>query len=400
MTLRGLMVLILELIFIILAFGTDFKNFLIIALCLGGLLIFSFVSLALTSLTLGASSSIDSNVGIRGDKVRYIFNIRGLLFLPVAIYFFVQSPDVTLKFRRKNRHSFMLLPTIWVSRKFRFEMPCTHIGKWEVGVKKIRIEDLFGFFALPILWCNKKSVLKKIKVAPQIHNLADFDERDTLGGYGNTNILNSENGELLGDARPYREGDSFRQINWKMSARTKQLHSRMYETPQEPNVSIVMDCCAFGEQKDDIVDISCETAIALAKYFTDLDTNVRVVFARCGEEMSKQSFDLFDSGDIYKIYDSFSNKLFTKNNDSFELSYLEGLQVLEYNKVFLITANPSDELINTFSDINKLGRVACCILPCGDTTFDVVNTAYGGGGAVRLSVASTDQIIKRVGEVV
>ena len=400
MTLRGLLVLILELILVILAFGTDFKNFLIIALCLGGLLLFSFVSLVLTSFTLGAGSSVDTTNAVRGDNVNYTFNIRGVLLLPVAVYFYVKSPDITLKYRRKNRHSFMLLPTVWVNRRFVFKMPCTHIGEWEIGVKRIRIEDLFGFFTLPIIWCKKKSVLKGITVLPKIHNLADFDERDTLGGYGNTNILNSENGELLGDARLYHEGDSFRQINWKMSARTKQLHSRMYETPQEPNVSIVMDTCVFSNEIDDIIDISCETVIALAKYFTDLDTNVRVVLARCGDGFSTQSFDLFDSSDVYKVYDNLSNTLFTKKDDQFKLSYLEGLQVLNYNKIYLVTANPSDELISTFSDINKSGRVACCILPCGNADFDTVNSVSTGFDATRLSIASPDQILKKVGEVV
>jgi hypothetical protein len=114
MTLRGVLVVLLEVLMVILAFGTEFKNFLIIALCIGGLLIYSLFSLILASITLGVKSNVDASVVQRGEKVSYTLMIRGVALLPVASYFFVKEIGAKTYKRRKFRHSVLLLPNFSV----------------------------------------------------------------------------------------------------------------------------------------------------------------------------------------------------------------------------------------------------------------------------------------------
>lgn len=397
MTLRGILVVVLEIFFIILAFGTEFKNFLIIALCLGGLIAFSLLSLVLASVSLGANSTVDTKAARRGEKINFNFAIYGIALLPVAVYFFVKTTDTKFSTKRKFRHSFLLLPTFLVNRKFVFEMPCVHIGEWEIGIKKMRVEDLFGFFSLPIVWCNKKNLLKNITVQPRIHDLGEVSERDSNGGQGATNLLNSENGELMGDSRLYKEGDTLKRINWKLTARTKKLYSRIFETTQEPTVVVVMDTAVYGEKQDYIVDISCESAISLSYYFTSRNTPVKLVFARFGDAGVK-TYKLIEPNDIFKIYANFSNTIFKSDKKALELSSLQGMQILNSNKIYIISGNPSDELVSTADDMRKQGRIACCIVPCGEDTPQS-NTARTGD-AVLLPIATADQIKEKVGEVV
>ena len=398
MTLRGLLVLVVEIFFVILAFGTEYKNFLIISLCIGGLMIFSIISLLLASISLGANSTIDSTTARRGDKLNFNFTIRGLALLPVAVYFFVKTTDTQFSTKRKFRHSFMLLPTFWFKKKFVFDMPCIHIGEWEIGIKKMRVEDLFGFFSMPIAWCKKANLLKQITVQPNIHDLSDMKERDSIGGQGDTNLLNSENGELMGDSRLYKEGDSLKRINWKLSARTKKLHSRIFETTQEPTVVVVMDTVAFGKMQDYIIDISCETAISLCHYFTSRNTPVKLIFARYSDTGYK-AYNLIETNDLFKIFRNFSNTIFKIENQSLDLSILESAHILNSNKSYFISSNPSDELVSAVADMKKQGRVACCVVPCGEQS---ATNGYSlkTSDEVLLHIASADQIKEKVGEIV
>ncbi|MBR6564639.1 MAG: DUF58 domain-containing protein [Clostridia bacterium] len=398
MTLRGLLVLVLELVFVILAFGTEFKNFVFLALCVGGLLVFSLFSLALASLLLGAGSSLSVDTTLRGETTSYTLNFYGIALFPVAVYFFVKTTDVKFVAKRKMRHSFLLLPTFLVRRRFVFEMPSAHVGEWEIGIKKMRVEDLFGFFSLPVIWCKRSNLIKKITILPNVYDFDEIDARDSSGGFGSTNLLNTENGELLGDSRDFRDGDSLKRINWKLTARTRKLHSRLFETPQEPTVTIVVDTAVFGDRSDDMVDIACETAISLAKYFVGINTAVKVTFARCKDGLEVRTFDLYDQADLLKIYPEFTNKIFSTRTDELDLTYFEGMQILNSNRVYVISANPSDNLISTFTEINKSGKVAYCIVPV-DKGLDAQAISLKTRDLARLSIASADQIKAKVGEV-
>jgi len=72
------------------------------------------------------------------------------------------------------------------------------------------------------------------------------------------------------DTRPYRQGDPFKRIHWKLSSRTRELVVRRFEVPAPPDTLILMDCTepVGGEGKQDgrlrLRDTLCETALAVA----------------------------------------------------------------------------------------------------------------------------------------
>ena len=71
MTLRGVIVCLVELFLVILALGTEINEFFYVAICIAGLLAFSLLSLIIASLTLRVDSKINKKSAIREDKNRF-----------------------------------------------------------------------------------------------------------------------------------------------------------------------------------------------------------------------------------------------------------------------------------------------------------------------------------------
>lgn len=67
--------------------------------------------------------------------------------------------------------------------------------------------------------------------------------------------------------RPYSHGDDIRDIDWKVTARTGETHTRIYEEDRERTVMLVIDTsasCLFGTQKFQKVDFAVELGAVLA----------------------------------------------------------------------------------------------------------------------------------------
>lgn len=67
--------------------------------------------------------------------------------------------------------------------------------------------------------------------------------------------------------RPYMSGDDIRDIDWKVTARTGEAYTRIYEEDRERTVMLVIDTsasCLFGTQKHKKVDFAVELGAVLA----------------------------------------------------------------------------------------------------------------------------------------
>ncbi len=363
MTLRGFVITLLELILLIFALGTEMHEFLIVALCVGVLEAYSLISILLASVTLSLKSQIDKALALRGEVAKYTLLLRGIALLPVAGYLSIQNADYQTKKQKRRKHSFLMLPSFVVEHKFEFHIPCEHMGVWEVGVKKLRFEDLFGLFSLPLIRSSKEKAYSKLWVMPNIHTLRNDVETVSLGDYGLTSTLDSEQGELLGDSRLYREGDTLKRINWKLSARTKQLYSRQYERLQNPNIVIAVDTAVSEAQKGDIIDITGEVAISLANFFIAKNHTVEIVLLRNEQGLANEVFELSTENDVRNMQFNFSGVPFYIAEESLELTANDNKNIVGADKIFLISASPSTAVISDFADYCKNGKLARCIIP-------------------------------------
>lgn len=397
MTLRGFVVTLLELILLIFALGTEMHEFLIVAVCVGVLEAYSLVSILLASVTLSLNSQINRTSTLRNDVANYLLVIRGVAILPVAGYLSIKNADYETKKQKKRKYTFLMLPSFVIEHKFNFELPCAHIGMWEVGVDKLRFEDLFGLFSFPLIRSIKEKAYSKIWVMPRVHALTSDGEMISLGDYGLTSAIDSEQGELLGDSRLYREGDTLKRINWKLSARTKQLYSRQYERLQNPNIVVALDTALLEEGKGDIIDISTEAAISLAQHFVNKKHTVDIVFLRDQEGFDNRVIQLSNKNDISKMQFNLANTPFYASEEQFDLTPNDNKYIVGADKIFLISSNPSPATISDFTDYCNNGKLARCIIPSPVLPEEQIEDDYNQGVAIKITDA--DQIREKVGDV-
>ncbi len=397
MTLRGLFVTVFGIFSMIVALGTEIKEFYIMALCICGLVAYSLLSIILASLTLNVDSKVNRASALRGEEVKYDLSFNGFIILPVAGYLSVKAADLQTRQTKRMKHTFLMMTSVYINRKFSFELPCKHIGSWEVGIRKLRFEDLFGLFSLPLIRSKKSDLTSRLDVMSRYYLIEDAQESTSSGGFGNTSSANAEEGELLGDSRIYREGDSLKRINWKQSTRAKKLYSRQYEMLQKPKIAVVVDMAFGSKQMLNASDIAFETALTLTNFFVENSNNVDIMALRLKSDENTKVFEIKTHNDVVTMQYNFASVPFGKAEEPLRLDMIENTRFLEADKIYFITDTFEDSLIKELKDINKNGKFLRCIIPRvdlleenSDTQEDESMIAY---------ISTTEEISKKVGAV-
>ena len=100
-----------------------------------------------------------------------------------------------------------------------------------MGLEKLRIQDIFGFFALPLFTCRgitKQSLT--LTVYPAVVNLSGEPAPPVVSNdYNESSFVTADHGESFAGTRQYRDGDSLKRIHWIQTIRTREIYTRQYE---------------------------------------------------------------------------------------------------------------------------------------------------------------------------
>lgn len=401
MTLRGIFALAFELFLLIMTLGTDIREFLIVAACVGGLILYSLISLLFAVIGFSCKSKIDSAEIFRGETVKYTLKIYGPAIFPVVGKLAVKPADNgDISDKKSLRKSFLLVPDFKLGRQYNFEFLCAHTGLWKIGIEKFRINDIFGFFSLPLLRTGKKRLLTEIAVLPVARNLNDDGNYiDISKGFGGNAIRNSEMGELLSDSRYYREGDAMRRINWKQSIRTGKLFTRQYEMPEVPNVLIAIDSACYTDTTGAITDVYRETAVSIANAYVSQGVAVNLITLRNKGIDGGINEYYRDEREINNLQYELIEKVFVKDRSPLEIPRLDDSSFLNADKIYIITANPSEGLLSAVNDSIKSGKSAYCIVAgMADMLPAQLNTVIENTGADPVIINGIDEIEVKAGE--
>ena len=157
----------------------------------------------------------------RGDTVHSF--LWGLSHLP--------QPRFLSKLIRED-----LLTGKAVRHRSRHPLPTQHCGGIRIRVKRLRICDYLGLFALPVRAPAPKTMVVRPEPVPMedmpdlSHCLPRAWKPKHGGGF-------AENHEL----RLYRPGDGLNQVHWKLSAKTGQLILREPMEPIRDRLVLTMD---------------------------------------------------------------------------------------------------------------------------------------------------------------
>ena len=400
MTVRGIICAVVELLFLAVAFGTGVRELLIVTVCLGAVLIFSFLSILFAQLTLGTSVSVNRNELCRGEDIEVILTIKGMALLPVIVFLKLTPMGAKRSNKRaRRRYAFSLEPSLYMRREYDFTLTCMYKGFFHAGINKLRIRDIFGFFSLPLIRGFKSPLRFPVTVFPAIHMINNENERAAaLGGYALTQIKSAEKGELLGDTREYLYGDSLKRIHWKQSVRTGKLYTRQFEVQENPKVLIVLDAACCEDDVRAVTDIVCETAVSLAKYYINNNKSVHLITVRNESNYDNDDLWINNGTDIYVLLNNLMSLSFCKEGKPLEPWQLKNADFKSVSTVCVISNNPSEALLKALDEIVWSGGVAVCVVAqTQQENDDIVENTMSGEGLKPVIITKPKDIGIKVG---
>ncbi len=234
---------------------------------------------------------------VKGEATDYSFRLSNEDFISyqqIQVQFYAgmsSIPDVS------EDESYCLLPS--QIQKVDARLTCNYRGSYAVGVRAIRIGDLFNLFHFryPIL------TKLRVEVLPRIVHLERFDiiplDADSKSSIFS---VNPRADELDIETRKYTRSDSLRQIHWKNTARRGELMSRKFGEELKLGVMLCMDLAPTGEKEElaraELEDRVIESTIAIAEYCLRTNTPCTVRYFD-GTELrqiairSRADFDVF-----------------------------------------------------------------------------------------------------------
>ncbi|NLX82698.1 MAG: DUF58 domain-containing protein [Clostridiales bacterium] len=223
------------------------------------MVVYSVVSVLLARQLTHITQGMDSLQVERGGKVLLQVGLLTKSPLPTGpVRLMLCLPD--------GKSDVQLYPGFMGEKQAGFSLLFNHVGVWPCGAQTMRFSDIFGLLSIKK---TLRAPLPQMLVLPrgfevQPMPFAQMDDGRALPGRTGEDVTSPE------DTRPYRQGDPFKRIHWKLSSRTRELVVRRFEVPAPPDTLILMDCTdpVGGEDKQDgtlrLRDTLCETALAVA----------------------------------------------------------------------------------------------------------------------------------------
>lgn len=238
-------------------------------------------------------------------------------------------------------------------------LTCNYRGSYAVGVKSIKIGDLFNLFHF------RYPILTKLRVVvlPRIVHLERFEiiplDADSKRAIFS---INPRADELDIETRKYIRSDSLRQIHWKNTARRGELMSRKFGEELKLGVVLCMDLSPTGEKEElaraELEDRVIESTIAIADYCLRTNTPCTVRYFD-GTEL--RQIVIHTRNDFEMLYADCGRLEFTADKSVGELVD-PGLGSESASRFILVTHALSDSIYTSAAHAVSLGSTAAVIL--------------------------------------
>lgn len=366
MTRRGIIYSVILLFLLIISYGTGIKELFMISYCMLMLLAFSLVSVLLANVTVFASTEISDKDVIRNDKAYFTVKLKGFVLLPFTGDIYITVPGKrSILIKDAENHVFCRLPGL-CKKDFLFTLNCDNKGIWYIGIKKLRVHDVFGLFSIPLFFSlNNMRKKYELKIHPRCYDF-DFEKQNPPSNVGMSSTVNNESdtGDSVSGSRQYRYGDPFKRINWKQTARTHTVYVRNYELEQISQVLIMLDNSSYSDTQQN-ADIAGDICASLNKYYIKTASAVKNQIIRINTKKAIRDIHCTVRND--NDYIRLNNDLISirpyVDKKGLNIPVEKIVQIGNYNVVHLITSSPTKELLEHLSKMNKSGYIINCIVP-------------------------------------
>lgn len=160
------------------------------------------------------------------------------------------------------------------------KISCKYAGAYNIGIEKVVLSDPFNIYTVDLnVLYNFRAVVR-----PQITDVAS-KVLDIENIFNNIGLKSDRLYEDMpgSDMRNYQIGDSFKSINWKVSAKHNELMVRQPEKMEKRRVTILIEAERDIEAKDDINylkkrDEFLEFIVSAAWHFGEQQVPVRLIY--------------------------------------------------------------------------------------------------------------------------
>jgi uncharacterized protein (DUF58 family) len=331
---------------------------------------------------------ISQRVVVKGDLTPYSFTIANedyITFRSIKVNFLSDKSDIS---NAEGIQEYCLLPN--TSETLKTKLRCHYRGEYYVGANSVDIIDFLYLFKITYPVRSKL----KVSVLPRVVSINHLSVAPPQKDTKNTPYIQSMEKEYMGiDTRKYVNGDSKKQIHWKVSAKRNELYSRNYITNPKSEVVIFMDLQKVNEEElttfiteDKII----ESTIAIVNYCKNNNNRARIYYDQDGMQCisiaSKVDFDLF--------YELCVTARFTSNytlDHLIELSQTyEGTSNFNIIITHLITQHLYKSIVSLFEKGNDIAVLLIRDI-VSDEEEDIIESLRVGGISV-IRITREDEI--------
>ena len=179
---------------------------------------------------------------------------------------------------------------------------CKYAGAYDIGIDRISLTAPFYMYTVELdVQYNFRAIVR-----PQITDVAtkvlDIENLINNTGLKSNRLFEDTPGS---DLRTYQKGDSLSSINWKVSAKHKELMVRLPDKMEKRTVTILMEATNPPDDRDDLEylkkrDIFLEFVVSAAWHFGEQGVPVRLIYP--SGEVKESTVDSRESFmDFYSI---------------------------------------------------------------------------------------------------
>jgi uncharacterized repeat protein (TIGR01451 family) len=198
---------------------------------------------------LAAERSCKRSTAEIGDKVTVSVTVRNGGRLPVPWVLLEDLlPRQTVnprapRLRVKGKRVVLRMLSPGGETELRYQVECRMRGYYQLGPLVLEGGDLFGLHRRYRVAADPHFLLVYPKVVPLVGY--DLASRRPIGDVRLTHRLYEDPTRIAG-VRPYEAGDPLNRVNWRATARTGLLHSKVYEPSTLAGATILLDLHQAG----------------------------------------------------------------------------------------------------------------------------------------------------------
>lgn len=254
-------------------------------------LLFAFVIVMLVACAIDfvirrkLSAKLFLNTGGRTDKTAEgILEIRNDGWVPV-ISLKIKLKTVNLYTGDEKHEIFNISLSGRERKKIRFNLASEHCGKLRCSLEKMSLEGIFGIIDVK---CDVQ-VEKAMTMLPEVFDVVisyDLHESDSFDNDSYSPYKKGRDMTETYQIREYEQGDSLKQIHWKLSGKLDKLIVRDPSLPLDKKLMVFVDKSLKGETLPSQKEALAELAVSVCQSLIDSELEFVLVWNEPAENVA------------------------------------------------------------------------------------------------------------------